>query len=169
MITAKSPAAWSNISMNIKHITVGFAALVLAVSSGVFADEIYKWVDADGNVHYEDRPSGQAKMERLRFSYNRTDSSAVQSRVEDQREKAAARQDARAEREAEKQSAAEALAAAEAKREQCQSYRAKLKTMLESRRLYRENESGERVYLDEASREEARQKAENLIKETCGS
>ena len=48
-------------------------------------------------------------------------------------------------------------------------YRAKLKTMLESRRLYRENESGERVYLDDSARAEARQKAENLIKENCGS
>jgi hypothetical protein len=169
MITTKIRAVWSNIGMNIKHITVGFAAFVLAVSGGVFADEIYKWVDADGNVHYEDRPSGQANTERLQFSYNRTNSSAVQSRVDSQRENIAARQDARAEREAEKQTAEEARAAAEDKREQCQNYRAKLKSMLESRRLYRENESGERVYLDETARAEARQKAENLIKENCGS
>lgn len=50
----------------------------------------------------------------------------------------------------------------------CQSYRARLKTMLESRRVYREDASGERSYLDEAQRAEARSKAEELIKETCG-
>ena len=43
-----------------------------------------------------------------------------------------------------------------------------LKTMLESRRVYREDEAGERSYLDEAQRAEARSKAEELIKETCG-
>ena len=41
--------------------------------------------------------------------------------------------------------------------------------MLESRRLYRQDEAGERTYLDDAEREEARAKTEELIKETCGS
>ena len=40
--------------------------------------------------------------------------------------------------------------------------------MLESRRVYREDEAGERVYLDDAQRAEARSQAEELIKETCG-
>jgi hypothetical protein len=44
-----------------------------------------------------------------------------------------------------------------------------LKTILESRRVYRQNQTGEREYLDEAQRAEARTKAEELIKETCGS
>ena len=44
----------------------------------------------------------------------------------------------------------------------------KLKTMLESRRVYREDAAGERSYLGEAERAEARSKAEELIKETCG-
>ena len=37
-------------------ITLAFAAM-LASGVGV-AGEIYKWVDDDGNVHYEDRPTG---------------------------------------------------------------------------------------------------------------
>ena len=154
--------------MNIKHLTTSLATLALVISSGAFADEIYKWTDESGNVHYEDRPSGQPSEQRLEFSYSRTDRSAVQGRVEGQRERATAQQDARTEKENAKRSAAEERAAAEEKQAQCQNYRAKLKTMLESRRLYRENDAGERVYLDEVAMAEARQKAENLIKESCG-
>jgi len=134
----------------------------------VFADDIYRWTDADGNVYYEDRPSGEPTEERLQFSYNRTNSTAVQKRVQTQRDSTATRREAKAEAEAEKRTAAENRALAEENQAKCQTYRAKLKTMLESRRVYREDAAGERSYLDEAERAEARSKAEELIKETCG-
>ena len=155
--------------MNIRRLMAGIAALTLTLSSGVFADEIYKWIDEDGSIHYEDRPSGNASEERLQFSYNRTNSSAVGERVQTRRDMDNARRETREEAAAEERTAAENRAAAEEKMAQCQSYRASLKTMLESRRVYREDEAGERQYLDETARAEARTKAEELIKETCGS
>jgi hypothetical protein len=154
--------------MNTKRLIVGFAALAITVSTSAFADEIYKWIDADGSVHYEDRPSGDPSEQQLQFSYNRTNSSSVQKRVDAQRDTDNSRREARAEADAEKLSAAEERAAAEQKLVQCQTYRDNLKTMLESRRVYHETESGEREYLDDAARAEARSKAEELIKETCG-
>ncbi len=155
--------------MKTRHFSSAIAVLAIAVSSASFADEIYKWTDADGNVHYEDRPSGVYAEERLQFSYNRTDSTAVEQRVQAQRESTTARNEARAEREAGEQTAAEERAAAEEKSAKCENYRAQLKVMLESARVYRENEAGERNYLDDVQREEARAQAEELIKETCGS
>jgi hypothetical protein len=154
--------------MNIRYLLIGFAALTVAASTSVFADSIYKWTDAEGYVHYEDRPSGEPSEERLQFSYNRTNSTAVHQRVQTQRDATATRQVAREDAEADRQTAAENRAAAEENLAKCQSYRARLKTMLESRRVYREDEAGERSYLDEAQRAEARSKAEELIKETCG-
>jgi hypothetical protein len=154
--------------MNIRQILSGFAALAIVISSAALADDIYKWTDADGNVHYEDRPSGDPSEQRLQFSYNRTNASAVQSRVQSQRDVTTTRREAKEEAAAEKQTAAENRAAADQKLAQCQSYRAKLKKMLESRRVYHEDEAGERNYLDDAQRAEARTKAEELIKETCG-
>jgi len=147
----------------------GFAALAITVSAGVSADEIYKWTDEDGNIHYEDRPSGAATEERLQFSYNRTNSTAVQQRVAGQREMMAAREKAREEAGEEELSRAEERAAAEQKLADCERYRSQLKTMLESRRLYREDEAGERVYLDEDEKIKARQQAEDLIKDNCSS
>lgn len=146
----------------------GIAALTLTLSTAVFADEIYKWTDAEGNIHYEDRPSGEPTEERLQFSYNRTSSSAVQKRVQAQRDSENARRKTREESAAAERTAAEERAATEERLARCTSYRASLKTMLESRRVYREDESGERQYLDETARAEARTKAEELIKETCG-
>ena len=154
--------------MNTRNLIVGFAAFAISVSTGVFADEIYKWTDEDGNVHYEDRPSGEPSEQRLQFSYNRTNSTDLQERVDTQRDKDNTRRDAREEAKVAETSAAEERAAAEQKLAQCQSYRANLKTMLESRRVYRQDEAGERVYLDEAQRTAARTQAEELIQETCG-
>ena len=155
--------------MNIRRLMAGLAALTLTLSSGVFADEIYKWTDEDGNIHYEDRPSGEPSEERLQFSYNRTNSSVVDQRVKAPRDMEKTRRATREEAAAEQRTAAENRAAAEERLAKCDSYRASLKTMLESRRVYREDEAGERQYLDETARAEARTKAEELIKETCGS
>lgn len=152
--------------MNTRLFTTTLAAFALS-GSIAFADEIYKWTDENGNVHYEDRPSGAPSEERLQISYSRTDSSSVEKRVQAYRDAASERDEARANREADKESAAEKRAAADAKTARCQDYRAKLKTMLESRRLYRPGENGEREYLDDSARAEARQKAEELIKENC--
>jgi hypothetical protein len=131
------------------------------------ANEIYKWTDADGNVHYEDRPSGAPTEERIDIIYRRTDNSAVRKRV-------AARVDAQAAREEERSVAAAAekeaaeKAAAEAERQKaCERSRARLESYLQARRLYRTDAAGERVYLDDSQREEARRKAEEQIAEFC--
>ena len=154
--------------MNTRHLITGLAALAITISTGAVADDIYKWTDENGNVHYEDRPSGDPSEQRLQFSYNRTNAKAVQGRVQSQQDAANTRREAREEADAAERTAADERVAAEQKLAQCESYRAKLKTMLESRRVYRENEAGERTYLDEAQRAEARTKAEELIKKTCG-
>ena len=155
--------------MKTRHLIIGFAALAITISTGAFANDIYKWTDENGNVHYEDRPSGEASEQRLQFSYNRTNAKAVQGRVQHRQDTANTRREAKEEAEAAELTAADERAAAKQKLAQCESYRTRLKTILESRRVYRENQAGEREYLDDAQRTEARTKAEELIKETCGS
>ena len=82
--------------MNIRHIASGFVALAIVISASAFADEIYKWTDEDGNVHYVDRPSGEASEERLQFTYNRTNTESLDNRVAAQRSAEDSRQEARA-------------------------------------------------------------------------
>ncbi|MCH9694199.1 MAG: DUF4124 domain-containing protein [Gammaproteobacteria bacterium] len=149
------------------HFIAAVAALVLSVGGTAAAESIYKWVDEDGNVHYEDRPSGAESEERIHVTYNRTSSSAVQSRVNSFNDSQQARRDAGKAADEAKAAADEERAVAEQRQQKCVDTRAQLKTMLEARRLYREDAEGERVYLDDAGREEARQRAEELIEEYC--
>ncbi len=153
--------------MKNRHLTISIVALAMVISGGVFANEIYKYTDADGNVHYTDRPSGDSSEERRQVSYNRTDNAAVQERVQTRLESQAKRDEARSEAQQAKLTAAEERAAAEEKAAKCADYRQKMKAMLEARRVYREDKNGERVYLDDVARAEARTKAEELIKEHC--
>ena len=153
--------------MNTRHLIVGCAALAIAFSTAAFADEIYKWTDKDGNVHYEDRPSGNPFEEQLQFSYNRTNSEALQNRIEARRDAEESRNEARAQAAADKRTAEENRLEAEQTQAECEAYRARLNQLLSSPRIYRVDEAGERVYLDEAQRAESRTRAETYIKETC--
>ena len=143
------------------------AVVAVTLSSGVAASEIYKWTDENGNVHYEDRPSGASSEERLAMTYTRTNSGAVQKGIEARLERDAARAEKRAAVDEQKQAADAEQAEAEAREKKCAQYRRQLETMVQAQRLYRVGEDGERSYLDEVQRTEARQKAEQLIAETC--
>jgi hypothetical protein len=153
--------------MKTRRITLTIAVAALTFAGGAVASEIYKWTDEDGNVHYEDRPSGAATEERLRLTYRRTDSSSVNRQVQARLNSQAERDEARSVAAAAEQEAAENAAAAAERQKACENARARLETYLQSRRLYRTDENGERVYLDDAERQEARQKAEEQITEFC--
>ena len=153
--------------MKRKLLVLTLSALAVMTGATVSAAEIYKYVDEEGNVLYVDRPTGEFGGERLDVIYSRTDNAAVNSQVRQRQEYTAAREEARTEtanrREADKQARAEV----EARAAKCQQHRARLESYLQSRRLYRENETGEREYLDETQTLEARQKVEEQIQENC--
>ena len=153
--------------MNNKKMLVLFAAFAVSFGGTAMANEIYKWVDEQGNVHYGDRPTAKNDAEVVALTYRRTDSGSVQKRVATQGEAEAAREEKRAARAEEKQAAEAAAAEAEAKQQRCETYRARLETFVQSRRLYREDGQGERVYLDETETNAARQRVEELIAENC--
>jgi len=155
--------------MKRKQLLIGLATLALMASGGVAANEIYKWVDEDGNIHYEDRPSGAASEQRLALSSKPTDNGAVQQRVEAQEERQAAMAEARAEADAEAQKAEDAQAEVEANRKKCENYRAQLQTIQLEAPLYKEKPDGEREYLDDSQREEARTRTQELIAKYCTS
>jgi hypothetical protein len=139
----------------------------MTAAGTVAAGEIYKWTDAEGNVHFGDRPSGAATEQRLAINSSATDPDRVRAIVQ-------ARNDARSERNEQKAAAAEAeptaedLRAAEAERkEKCSTYKERLQKFVTSRRLYRQDESGERVYLDEEETLAARARVQEQVLEYC--
>ena len=150
-----------------KKLALSCAVLTMAFAGSAMANEIYKWTDEEGTVHYEDRPTGAATEERLQMTYNRTDNSDVQRRVQAHVDARTAREEAQSVAAAAEQEAAESAAVAAERAQKCEKSRARLESYLQSRRLYRTDENGERVYLDDTQREEARRKAEEQITEFC--
>ncbi len=157
--------------MNSKRLLALFAVFAMTIGGGAMASEIYKWVDEQGNVHYGDRPATAdgASPEVVALTYRRTDSGAVQKRVAAHGEAEATREEQRAARADEKKAAADQAAEAEAKQKRCDTYRARLESFVQSRRLYREDDKGEREYLDETETNAARQRVEELVAENCTS
>ena len=143
--------------------------LILIAAGSVGANEIYKWTDEDGNVHYGDRPTGEmpANAEMLAIASRRTDPEAVAESVAARQERDAARAEARSAREEAERKAADEREAAEQQAAKCAEYRARLETYVTSRRLYKLDDSGERVYLDDAQMQQARSDLQKRIEETC--
>ncbi len=148
---------------------IAYLVMFVVSASGIaFANDIYKWTDEDGNVHYGDRPTGYTTVQRLAISSSPTNPSKVQARV---RSRYATKDPARdsASREPQGPTAEELAAKAAEKRQKCDTYKARLQKFVQSRRLYKENENGERVYLDEDQTQAARERVENQVQEYCHS
>lgn len=153
-----------------KHLRLllHFAFAALLASGIAVAGEIYKWTAEDGSTHYEDRPTGNAGLERVDIVSRNTDNSIVQARLDaDRKTRDAARQVAS---EAPPEMTREELRAEQEKRQQqCQTYRDRLEAFLRSQRLYKEDSAGERQYLSEDEVMAARSRVEGQIVEYCGS
>lgn len=150
-----------------RHTALLILIAAAAATSGAVAGEIYKYTDADGNVYFVDRPTGQPSEERLDIISSRTNDASVRASVQARLDRQAEREAARTRAAEQAQSAAEAAAEAERRAEQCASHRARMEAYLRSTRLYREDASGERVYLDEQQILDARAKLQEKIQETC--
>lgn len=143
--------------------------LSVVFASDVDASDIYKWTDEDGNVHYGDRPVGalSGSAETVALTSQRTNPEAVQARVEARQERQETRSEARTAAAEAEALEAEQRAAAEQKAEQCSQYRARLETYATSRRLYKLDDNGERVYLDNSQMQTARSDLQKRIQENC--
>ena len=149
----------------IRKTMIMFTTATLAFSGAALSGEIYKWTDDDGNVQYEDRPTGE-DVELVAFSSN-TDSTAVRASIDARRANEAARADKRSRRDEKSQETADAQLAADQRVQKCEESRTRMETYLTARRLYKEGEAGERIYLDDSQIMDARSKAQDDIQKYC--
>lgn len=149
-----------------QQLLIGTLVTILGTAAAG-AGEIYRYVDDNGEVHYVDRPTGVASEERMAISTRATDPAAVQARTAARYGRAGeAEEEATGQRE-EELTRAERRARQKEREQKCEEYRGRLETYVTARRLYRETEGGEREYLDEDERLEARNRLEDLVNETC--
>lgn len=150
----------------IRKTLILFTTASLTFSAAAVAGEIYKWTDENGNVHYEDRPTVD-DVERVAVTSSNTNNSSVRASIDARRARQAAREDADAKRDEEEERAAEIARIAEEREQKCQESRQRMERYLQARRLYREDESGEREYLDDSQVMEARSQAQEDIQAYC--
>ncbi len=145
-------------------------ALMLAVTAAgpATAADIFKWTDEDGNVHFEDRPIGE-NPEKVAIQSKPTNPARVQAMVQSRADAAAKAAEAEAAAAPAGPSSEELQAQADARAEKCSTSRAQLQKYVTSRRLYRQDENGERVYLDEDEMQAARERVENQVQDYCSS
>lgn len=149
-------------------VVVSILAVTLGAGAAI-ASEIYRYTDAEGNIHYVDRPTGAPTEQLVPIASKPTNPAQVQARTQTRYGRDAAGEDAAGEGadEAARPTRAERAAAAKERADKCQKYRDQLETYVTSRRLYREGADGEREYLDEKEILEARSKTEELVVEYC--
>ena len=153
--------------MNSKILLLTIVAASALCASTVLASEIYRYTDENGLAIYVDRPTGHPTEERLDVSSRDTDNAAVQARVRTRQDTATAKAERDAEEAVKELTRGEKRAAAAAKQQQCQAYRDQLESFVAARSLFREDASGERVYLSDAKSLEARDRMRGLIEENC--
>ena len=141
-------------------------SLALAAGGSAVASEIYKWTDADGNVHYGDRPVEGA--ERLAITSRPTNPERISAQMQ-ARTESRALADEEAAGDPDGPTEEELRAEARERAEKCDMYKARLTKFVQSRRLYREDENGERVYLDEEETQDARERVQDRVEEYCNS
>ncbi len=142
--------------------------LALTAVGTTAAGQIYKWTDEEGNVHFTDKPV-EGDAERVAIQSRRTDPDRVQAMVQERADAAAQAAEEEAAAAPQGPTEEEIQARLEERAKKCASYRERLQRFVQSRRIYREDENGERVYLSEEEMQEAREDVENKVQEYCNS
>lgn len=151
-----------------------FWALAFAVGlTAASAQEMYKWVDADGNVHYSDRPpeTEQAVEEiAVDASISASRRAEGQARLEASRTALNDRRRAQLSQSQEQaQLQAEAANRQAARDELCAQARRNLGVLTRQGPAYSVNDAGERVYVDDNQRDAEIARYRSVIAQACNS
>ncbi len=124
----------------------------LLLALPVSANEIYRWVDENGVVHYTDRPREGAERLTIRTASPSTPARTVSAPRGKQGELMAE---------------PDADQTAEIRAANCTSARERLARLQRAPRLYREGEDGARLYLDDDERTLVLAEAQELVESWC--
>ena len=134
--------------------------LLLALAPMLAMAEIYRWTDAQGQVHFGQRPAAGAERVDVRPQVVERDEATRQREQRSEKFFEARRE--------ERQLAGERAGQQRAQRErECQGLREELEVLQRGGRYFRTDAAGERVYYSENDIEKARQQLASRIRERC--
>lgn len=145
-------------------LRVAMVVVVLAATGAADAQQVYRWMDEQGNVHYTDRPPPEKNAEALSIEIQPTDHETT---IRAERDRA----EFLDHREQDQADDAHDAAAEQTDRENlarsCAQARERVATIESARRLSRVDEDGNRHVYDEAERAAALAEARGQVAEWC--
>jgi len=141
-----------------------FCALLWAGLAAPAQGEVYRWEDAEGNVHFGDRPPAGASREALDLRAPASDSSATAERLERQQRYLEVTDQERRQEVAERERAARQQARRQGN---CRQARARLERARSAAFLYRDTPEG-RVVLDDRQRAAHTAGLRQAVAQWCG-
>ena len=149
-----------------KGISFAVVAAVASLLAAAWPADaaVYRWVDASGHVVYSDQPPpGDVKSELVSTQVAPADPNAVKDMANKDLELKR-----RLAQRADEEKAAEKARATETKRrEDCIRLRNNLRIVQSGDNLYRFNDQGEKVYIDDTMRQRDRERIEVQLRESC--
>jgi hypothetical protein len=145
-------------------------AFCLALTlSAVASASVYKWIDAQGNVHYSDRPpEGESQIVEIASSPSSRARAPARSSSEPKQRESTPQTDGKQKAEQATQQAVNSDVA-KSRAKQCEEAKARYQTAIDSHKLYKMGKNGEREYLNDAELSQARLDARRTRDESCGS
>ncbi|HZF16987.1 MAG TPA: DUF4124 domain-containing protein [Steroidobacteraceae bacterium] len=144
------------------------AALVLSAAASA---AVYKWIDAQGNIHYSDRPPSEtieAQVINIDSRPSNRERVAVRRSASQQQSQSTAQADGKQRAEQATQQAVNSDVA-KSRAKQCEEAKTRYQTAVESHKLYKLGKNGEREYLSDTELSQARLDARRNLDESCGS
>ncbi|HCW91408.1 MAG TPA: DUF4124 domain-containing protein, partial [Marinobacter sp.] len=126
----------------------------------------YKWTDANGQVHFGDRPPAEKTAEEVAINAEPPGKDAAASeRIRKMNEFLGQRQ---AEREVRQAEEAKIQRRAEMQEARCRKLKAQLKHMASVSTFYNLNEDGEKVFVSEEDNTRIRERFSQRVRQACG-
>lgn len=142
-------------------VLISVCLLSLTANAGV-----YKWVDANGQTHFGDRPPAKAASSEVSV---KAAPAGVDAGARERHQKMTEfLEQQQEEREARQTASAKAEEKAEEQAELCRKLRARLKHLASVSTFYNINDQGERVYVNEAENTRIREDFRKKVRSTCG-
>lgn len=142
-------------------------ALLAALASADALAEVYRWTDADGRVHFSDRPPERAGAAARKLELPES-STSIDPELEAYRQRTRKLLEVWGEeRRIETEARSTALAEAERRAEQCERLRTKLARTRSARYVYRSGRDGEREIFSAGERARYEAELEEVLHRLC--
>ena len=139
-----------------------FCLALLLAGGALQAAGVYKWTDADGNLHFGDKPPPNVEADSVTVRTGQDEHTA--DRLNQMKDQAASNAEKRSESKA---AAAEKAKEAEEIARHCAESRETLRKLQTSTRHQYIDDQGERAFIDEAKRQEWMATAQSEIDKHC--